>query len=379
MRRALWMLGCWLLMGCASHHANRFDHHPVGEPVQVIRVLADDGGSVVFSRRPNPGAPSVVLVHGISSNHRFFDLDEERSLALHLQKEGFDVWNLDLRGHGRARVHASGRPQHPKNLDVYASYDLPAAITRVLEETNADSVHFVGHSLGGMVLAMYLATTEDPPIASAVILSSPLDFRDPSRVLKLAAGMAPLGTVLPSLATPAGARMLGAWHRGSPAQQFLYNPALMEKPRQRTLLRWVVSPLYRGEIQHFRHILEGGEVVSVDGEMVYRDHLFDVQTPILFFAGRADRIVSPDRVSTFFDSVGSADKQFVVLSAANGHGGDFGHLDYTAADTADVDVYEPLTAWLRSHSDPGAGPITIDTPAVSTADDSDQVGNDESR
>ena len=48
--------------------------------------------------------------------------------------------------------------------------------------------------------------------------------------------------------------------------------------------------------------------------------------------------------------MGSMDKSFVVLSEANGAGGDYGHLDYTAADGAVTDVFEPLTAWLETHS-----------------------------
>jgi len=344
-------VGLWLIVcaGCVGHHAARFDAHPVGDPVEVIRVLADDGGSAVFTRRPHDGEP-VVLVHGISSNHRFFDLDEERSLAIYLHDLGYDVWNLDLRGHGRARVHASGRAQRPSSMDVYAMYDLPAAFDHVVEVTGYEQLHFVGHSMGGMVLAMYLAVEPEPALASVVVLSSPLDFREPSRLLRIAHGASPLGALLPTLATPAGARLLGPWHKGNPAQQFLYNPELIPKPRQRALLRWVVSPLYRGEIKHFRSILEVGEVISVGGEVVYRDHLWDVHTPILFFAGRADRIVSPDRVRTFFDAMGSVDKRLVVLSEANGHHGDYGHLDYTASDGAVQDVFEPVGEWIAEHA-----------------------------
>src|SRR5687767_5683513 len=69
---------------------------------EIHRVATDDGADIVLEHLPTIGGPAVVLVHGISSNHLFWDLEPQRSLAQHLQRQGYDVWNLDLRGHGTA-------------------------------------------------------------------------------------------------------------------------------------------------------------------------------------------------------------------------------------------------------------------------------------
>ena len=44
-----------------------------------------DGGWIGLHHHATPGGPPVVLCHGISSNHRFWDLEPGRSLAAHLQ------------------------------------------------------------------------------------------------------------------------------------------------------------------------------------------------------------------------------------------------------------------------------------------------------
>ena len=43
-------------------------------------------------------ATPVLLIHGLSANHRVFDLRREKSLAWALCEKGYDVWLLDLRG-----------------------------------------------------------------------------------------------------------------------------------------------------------------------------------------------------------------------------------------------------------------------------------------
>ena len=99
---------------------------------EIHRVPTDDGAEIVLTRYAHPGAVAVVLCHGISSNARFWDLAPERSLAIDLHDRGYDVWNLDLRGHGLAERTGKGRLQRPGwTVDDYAKHDLPAAFAEV--------------------------------------------------------------------------------------------------------------------------------------------------------------------------------------------------------------------------------------------------------
>ena len=115
------------------------------------------------------------------------------------------------------------------------------------------------------------------------------------------------------------------------------------------MFRTVVSPLSRGEVRQFSLARKDGEFRSADGQVAYRHALGSVTVPMLFLAGRADRVVSPDRVWTYYDSVGSSDKAFVVISKANGYSGDYGHLDFGCADRAVEDVYGWIGYWLDAH------------------------------
>ena len=157
---------------------------PHAADAPVVWVDTEDGAQIALQRHVTPGGPPIVLCHGISSNHHFWDLAPDRSLALDLHARGYDVWNLDLRGHGFAERLRSGKRQRGRwTIDDYGRHDLPAAFAHVLDATGAERLAFVGHSMGGMVLALYLTEAPDPPLSSAVVVASPLDFTEPDRLI----------------------------------------------------------------------------------------------------------------------------------------------------------------------------------------------------
>lgn len=319
---------------------------------QEVPVLTSDGGRAVLHRTARQGAPPVLLLHGISSNHRFWDVSDDRSLAVWLHEAGYDVWNLDLRGHGSAMRDANGRRQRPTwTVDTYGVHDLPESLSHIQAETGFDRVHFVGHSMGGMVLAIALANEPELPLASAVVVASPLEFRDPDPMTRLLLNGSVVVRPLPFLPTPLGAKGMALMGRDMPLQTdaVLHNPENYSRDAEARMFRTVVSPLSRGEVRQFSLARKDGEFRSADGQVAYRHALGSVTVPMLFLAGRADRVVSPDRVWTYYDSVGSSDKAFVVISKANGYSGDYGHLDFGCADRAVEDVYGWIGYWLDAH------------------------------
>ncbi len=320
------------------------------EPV-VHRVSTPDGAEIALHRSGGAGPP-VVLVHGVSSNHRFWDLGPGASLADHLVEAGYDVWNLDLRGHGDALKLASGKRQRPDwDLDDYGQGDLPAAFAHVRRVTGAERVHYVGHSMGGMVLAIYLASEGDAALASAVVVGSPLDFRDPDLLVKLLLGGGHLAAPFRRLPTPMGAKGLALFRRELPLQldAMLHNPENFDRRVEGQMLHAVVSPMTRGEVRQLTAMSEDPELRSSDGARAWRHDLAGVEVPMLFVAGRADRVATPERVLADHDAVGSSEKAFVVLSAANGFSGDYGHLDPCCAREAAVEVFPMIAHWLDAH------------------------------
>jgi len=334
-----------LVAGCAARHV------PMADAPPVTLITTADGATIALHHRSTPGGPPVVLCHGISSNHRFWDLAPGRSLARTLQAGGYDVWNLDLRGHGDAIQDANGHRQRQRwTIDDYGLHDLPAAFDHVRQETGAEDLAYVGHSLGGMVLAVYLSHVPDPPLSTAVIVASPLDFHHSDRVTRAALGMAPLAATIRRWPTPLGARWLATLGEHAPfrADAVLFSRKNLTPEARRLVLRTVVSPLTRGEIRQLS-LARDGVFRSADGQTSYADALHGVTIPMLFVAGRADHIASPDHVRTFYDAVGSPDKAFVIASRANGMSGDYGHLDLGTGDHVNEDIFPVITAWLADH------------------------------
>jgi len=309
-----------------------------------------DGASAWVEHLPGDG-PVVVLCHGISSNHRFWDLDEAHSFARWLQARGYDVWNMDLRGHGPARRDEAGHRQRAGwTIDDYGQGDLPAVFAYVRAETGAAKLNFVAHSLGGMAFAAYLAQEPEPPIASAVIVASPLDFRDPDRVTGLALRGARVASVAPFVPTPLGGRVAARLqHLPLRLDERLSAPGRMTPTSRRAMYRTVVSPMSSGELRQLGLAARAGDFTSADGAVTYREALGQVQVPMLFLAGRADHVASPDRVWGYFDAVGSPDKRFAVIGEAEGASGDYGHIDFALAEHAAADVFPLITAWIQEH------------------------------
>ncbi len=110
----------------------------------------------------------VLLVHGFGQNRYAWHLPA-RSLSNYLARGGFDVFNLDLRGHGRSR-HLGAR--RCGGIDDYVRDDLPAAVEEVQRLSGKRRVWIVGHSLGGLV-AYAAAPRLDGAVAGLVSLGSP--------------------------------------------------------------------------------------------------------------------------------------------------------------------------------------------------------------
>lgn len=326
---------------------------PPPPALDVRWVETADHATISLHRYTNPGRPPVVLCHGLSSNHHFWDLQPDISLAVALWRAGFDVWNLDLRGHGDAGHPppgtSTGTPPRVWTIDDYGTHDLPAAFDAVRAESGMDPL-FVGHSMGGMALAVYLATHPDPGLAGAAVVGSPLDFRDPDRMMSV---LFQVGGVLATrMPTPMGASLLATPLGGAVpfhADAILYNPASFDRKTEALMLRSVVSPVTSGEITQFARLGTDAVFRSMDGVTDYVSALHGTKIPMLFVAGRADHVVNPDRVRAYEDAVGPGDRTWIMVSKANGWSTDYGHLDFGCAPSAPKELFPRIASWLLDH------------------------------
>lgn len=132
-------------------------------PAPVIEHLTTaDGASLALQRHAAAGEP-VLLIHGLAFNANSWDLPAQygpdysyRSLASLLRDAGYDVWLVNLRGHGNGDERSRPPPgQIDWTIDHFALYDVPAAVEHVVGATGRRPF-VIASSLGAMSLAVWL-------------------------------------------------------------------------------------------------------------------------------------------------------------------------------------------------------------------------------
>ncbi|MFT5584769.1 MAG: pimeloyl-ACP methyl ester carboxylesterase [Cognaticolwellia sp.] len=326
---------------------------PGSDGLESLLIQAEDGVQIHLHHLPGSQGPPVLMVHGVSSNHHSFRLSDGRGYAEAALAAGLDPWLLDLRGRGRDRGDPSAGwlQGNAGDLDDYAALDLPAAIAEIQRQTGAEDVGYIGHSMGGMVGAIYLATTPEPPLYAFVALGSPVAF-DRLDPLNRAAMAAARHSPLPWVDSELGGQ-LRAQIGGSPltpvdafVDKHLFNDIA---PEQRpTLYAELSSPMTRGEMRHLGQLAESGGLGSADGTQDHLAPLADVRLPAQVWAGAADLVAPPWQVQPMADHLGQA--SYVLAGTESGFAVDYGHLDLILGDNAANEVYPMLNTFLLQAS-----------------------------
>jgi polyhydroxyalkanoate synthase subunit PhaC len=306
-------------------------------PLAMVRKrLAENGGG---TRAP------VLLVHGFGQNRYAWHLPA-RSLANHLARAGYDVFNLDLRGHGRSRHFGARTPRH---VDEYISEDLPIAVDEILSHTKR-SVFLVGHSLGGLV-----SYASAPQLAGAVngivSIGSPYHFCRGSISLQAIAvffeamrraGVPHLGMPVPLY--PVGAFMrtirrvadspfypmpLRGWHAGALEPHVLDQHLRLAFDRAgiaelRNMFEWAAQKRFGGPTRDY---VERFEAMNL---------------PLLVVAGTNDDLAPCASVRPAFERSRSKDKTYRTAP--------LGHIDLLVGRDAPLSTWPLVTSWIEKRA-----------------------------
>ncbi len=301
-------------------------------------------------RSPSEATRSaVLLIHGYGQNRYAWHLPS-RSFVNYLAAEGIDVFNLDLRGHGRSR-HLGARP--PRDLADYVREDVPAAVESVRRISGHDRVFLVGHSLGGLI-SYAAAPAMLEHVAGVITLGSPYHFTRGSRFLS-AVGSAMLAidrTIqiedgLPLKDVGELMRLLRVFVESPlfPLPIRGYAPRSMEP---RVLGQHMSLAMDRGSVAVMRSMFLRAAEARHSGHRLgvlygFASAFEAMDLPLLIIAGSKDGLAPPESVRPAYARSNSTDKTFRVFPR--------GHIDIIVGRDAPLTIWPLVLSWLNQRAE----------------------------
>jgi len=281
--------------------------------VSVRRITTPDGVGLALHRLRafRDGRPTVLLVHGAFTNHRFWlysrDSTEIGGLAHYLGAAGFDVWLADLRHHGE-----SDREPRPGawTFEDWVLHDAPTIVARIREETGGARLAWLGHSAGGAAGLCWLARGGEAASALPAVIT---------------------------LGTP-GPRRMGSVRRLLAQTTIVVSRGLGRFPARG--LRFGNEDEASGIIAEWMDWNVQGSWRGTDG-FDYFDGLATVGASYLAVAGGSDRVFAPpDACRQIVDHIGSARKKLIVEPGLT-------HRGLVISPAARATCWPNIVVWLK--------------------------------
>jgi polyhydroxyalkanoate synthase len=288
---------------------------------------------------------AVLLVHGFGQN-RYTWHTSRRSFSNYLANQGYDVFNLDLRGRGRSKRFGA---LHDTGLDDYIREDVPAAIRSAIRVSGHKQVFLIGHSMGGLISYCVAGSVMREQVAAVISIGSPYRFGAGSLYLRwgaplfYAARLTGVFDADPSIPL----RFLSAHMR---KWMGLWDSPLVPLPL-RPWLPGSIEPdiLEENLAAAFEHTRMGIAlgIVSMGAEAALKSHdgLIDyglafelADKPLLVIAGTHDSLAPPQSVRPVYDRSRSSDKTYREFP--------MGHIDMVIGRDAPFTVWPLIRTWL---------------------------------
>ena len=315
---------------------------------EVLKLEGDVPLGVVRKHRlGGPTGPPLLLVHGFAQN-RYSWHTSRRSMSAWLAERGYDVWNLELRGHGRSRDAGQSGAERFEDYEqdvLMVSAAMPAP------------AFWIGHSLGGAALYAAATRTTGPERAGTA----------PRGVVGIA-GLYQFGQANP---------VVGAIARATHAMRDL---PIMGRLNVRTRLAGqLISRLYGlSDVTGYAVPLSGWWPGSIEPELLeerlregfdwtsmtvwqemsrwaaegrcdFDEAWTKTDVPLLVMLGDRDHLLPPADGRAAFDRSGSTDRTLLLFDDWHNEV-HWGHLDLILGRYARKHVWRALEVWLHERS-----------------------------
>ena len=272
-----------------------------------LRQSRARGTSHLYTRSwsPDDGArAAIILVHGLGEHSGRYEY-----FARHCTDRGFAVHALDHYGHGKS----DGQPGFVERFSVYVD-----GVRALLERTQTQQpdlpLFLVGHSMGGLIAATFLAEAQST--FRACVLSGPLLITDeapPALVLAVVRFIAWLAPTAPLLALDPR----GVSRDPAVVQAYVQDPLVHHGKLTARLIVEMSSAMKRA--------LAAAPVIEL---------------PLLILHGEGDKLTSPAGSKDFHNNAGSADKSLKI----------YPELYHEIFNEPEKDaVLADVTNWLEEH------------------------------
>jgi alpha-beta hydrolase superfamily lysophospholipase len=268
-------------------------------------ITTFDGKSLYFWSSPvDKPIHNLLIVHGFGEySERYLEL------AKKLNNEQISVFAFDLRGHGRSE----GIRSYISKFEDYIA-DLTVIASLVKEMAKTDRITLLGHSMGGLIGAIYVARFQAN--IRAAVFSSP--FFDLSMevpfVKRLAGNIA--SALLPSFSMPAGIKGELCTHDEQIAKSYDTDPMI----NKYATARW------------FTEIVKAQKGIE--------DIARRIEVPMAILAAGDDRLVSLEAEKRFFEHLKSTDKYMKIFDG-------FYHEIFN--EVRKEEAIKELIDWLKKH------------------------------
>ncbi|MEZ4299713.1 MAG: alpha/beta fold hydrolase [Polyangiaceae bacterium] len=324
----------------------------------VVVKVPDRGGPIplaMIRKRALPAEETrapVLLIHGYGQNRYAWHLPA-RSFTNYLARAGFDVFNLDLRGHGRSRHLGARLPAH---VTEFVREDVPAAVEEIQSLSGGRPVYVIGHSLGGLIA--YAASPRlNGALAGLTTLGSPYQFTRGSPTLAI------LGWIMLHLdrRMPLGHGALelkGLGEAMRTLRTFIESPIfplpirgfVPRSMEPQVLSQHMSLAMDRGSITVLRNMFLRAAEWRSSGErlggLADAEAFEALDIPMLVIAGTRDDLAPPSSVEPAYLRSRSSDKTYRAFPR--------GHIDLIMGKDAPQTVWPLVESWIGTRLRRGA-------------------------